>query len=114
MAFFVEREGDCSVVFLEGEVDATEMDRIVAAMTELCTREGSLIEVDMSRLSDLGWEALGKLVEQCLRARKEQTTIRVRAVSPGVDRTIQALGTADFLGMGRGRGRLEATSPPLS
>jgi len=99
MSYSLLKEGDLTVISLRDSSDTQELRTVVCCAERFLSDGTTVVEMDLKGLTYLPWEAVGVLAEACKQARKRGVQIRVRNISPGLRRTVEALGASKLLGM---------------
>jgi anti-anti-sigma factor len=87
------------VVRIEGLLDSEGIGVLADCLELESGSRNSAIDLDLSGVTDLSWQALGLLVEKVKKARERNIEVRIISWSEVLRRTASALGADKLLGI---------------
>jgi anti-anti-sigma factor len=105
----LEVENAC-VIRIEGSLDSDGIGMLVNCLDRESGSRNVVIDLDLSGITDLSWQALGLLVEKVKRARERNIEVRIISWSEVLRRTASALGADKLLGIEAAESGLAVTA----
>lgn len=90
---------DARVIRIEGSLDSERIGVLADRLERESESRKSAVDVDLSGITDLSWQALGLLVEKIKKAREKNIEVRIISWSEVLRRTARALGADKLLGI---------------
>ena len=87
---------------LAGELDLSTSSSFREAMVALDLDGGLAVHMDLNRLTFLGSPGVGLIVSVCKRVRSSGGTFSVTCEEPGIRKTIEVAGLAEYLRLNEG------------